>query len=469
VVHPRIQEMREESAVASSSEEPTPPEKDTANEVQEPPRIVEEGRKRGRPAGSKNTGRRSDYGIKKGPRKKPADAASAAPTTQAPPPSAPPPPPPVLQSLSEGQNQFSIDPQAQVSAPQQPILAPAAPAPSPMPQPVMSQPVMSQPVMSQPVMSQPVMSQPIMPQPVSSQPIMPQPIMPHPVSTVFQVAPQPLGMPEPVVRQPQPTEPPPEAYMSTTPLSQYTNPYAESTTTSPTSGSKRKPRVKSEKRSQSMTIWWAERKAKQKEAEASNAPTAAGSPTDGGKGGSSKSSTPKPTSRRGGKANSSRSEQSPHLRPSGEAYPTPPPPPSTHAHPQHIEYVPAMHHHHHHSQPPPGQMIMQHSPLAAMPSVPPQLAQHGPPHPVSTRPSMLVLAPAPMPPQLQSYPSPYGPRSAPRPKGSGPPPLAPAPPTHTHISPYPPTHGPIMQRENMEMPFKVLVPGPPPPGEERRG
>jgi hypothetical protein len=428
--------MREESAVTSSGEEGTTPDINEANKSKEPPRPNpapgEEGRKRGRPAGSKNNGRRSDYGIKKGPRKKPAEV-PAAPTTPAPPSNAP---PPVLQSLSEGQNQFSIDPQAQVSAPQQHILAPAAPPPPP--------------------------------------------IVPQPVATVFHATPQPLGMPDQGPRPPQAGDPNPDAYMSTTPLSQYTHPYTDSAATSPTSGSKRKPRVKSEKRSQSMTIWWAERKAKQKELEAMNGPVATGSPTDGAKPEGSKSSTPKPTNRRGGgRPSSNRSEQSPLLRPepnTREAYPTPPPPPpSTHAHPQHIEYMQAAHH----PPPPPGQMLMQHSPLAAMPSggpqpmppVPPQLQSA--PHPISTRPSMPVLAPAPMPPQLQSYPSPYGPRSAPRPKSSGPPPLAPAPPTH--VSPYPPTmghghgHGPIMQREHMDMPFKVLVPGPPPPGDERKG
>lgn len=454
-LHPRIQEMREESAVPSSSEEAATP--DTI-ETQEPeeqqprPGPAEEGRKRGRPAGSKNTGRRSDYGIKKGPRKKPAEVpvvpvpAATMPSANA--------PPPVLQSLSEGQNQFSIDPQAQVSNPQHHVLAPAVPPPPPPP-----------------------------------------PMAPQPVATVFQATPQPLGMLDTQPRPSQPGEPHPDQYISTTPLSHYTHPYTDSAATSPTSGSKRKPRVKSEKRSQSMTIWWAERKAKQKELEALNGPATAGSPTDGSAAGGSKSSTPKPTSRRGGRGGSSRAEQSPRLHPdpnTREAYPTPPPPPpSTHAHPGHMEYMQQAPQH-----PPPGQMLMQHSPLAAMPSgppqpmppVPPQLQQfQGPPQPMSTRPSMPVLAPAPMPPQLQSYPSPYGPRSAPRPKSSGPPPLAPAPPTtHTHISPYPPAHGhgphgphghghghgPILQREMMEMPFKVLVPGPPPPppqGEERRG
>ncbi|KAH3912171.1 hypothetical protein HBH56_122660 [Parastagonospora nodorum] len=164
LLHQRIQEMREASLVSTGSGD----EESSAMEVDD---YSDTNVKRGRPAGSKNVARRSDYGVKKGPRKKPGEASAPAPSAHGP--NAP---PPALQSMSEGQ---------------------ATPHPSASQEMAASQPEMA------------------------------------------------------------------DAYMSTAPLSQYTNNYAEET--SPASGSRRKPRVKSEKRSQSMTIWWAERKARKKE------------------------------------------------------------------------------------------------------------------------------------------------------------------------------------------------------------
>ncbi|KAG9381138.1 hypothetical protein A1F94_008458 [Pyrenophora tritici-repentis] len=66
LLHARIQEMREESLVGSSGDEES-----STIDVDD---YTEGVRKRGRPAGSKNVARRSDYGIKKGPRKKTSEA-----------------------------------------------------------------------------------------------------------------------------------------------------------------------------------------------------------------------------------------------------------------------------------------------------------------------------------------------------------------------------------------------------------
>jgi hypothetical protein len=389
LIHHRIREMREESAVTSSGEE------GSTQDASDTQRQGEEFRKRGRPAGSKNTGRRSDYGIKKGPRKKHVEVPT--PSIAAQPPSIP---PPVLQSLSEGQNQFSIDPHPPTAS--QPGIHGSAPPP-PM-------------------------------------------LAPQPASTVFQANPQPPSIADGGIHPPPTGDLSPDAYMNTTPLSRYSHPYADDASLSTASGSKRKPRVKSEKRSQSMTIWWAERKARQKELE---------DKAGGSKPVSSKSSTPKPSTMGGGNVSyASHHDKTPGARSdpketvTQEIYPTPPPPLRNHLsvpspHMEYSQAAPLL--------PQPSQMLLQNSPLAALPSGP---------APVGSRSSMPALAPAPMPPQLQNYPSPYGPRTAPRPKSSGPPPLAPAP---AHVSPYPPTmgHGPAMPRESNEMPFKVIVPAPP--------
>jgi hypothetical protein len=195
LLHQRIQEMREASLVPSSGDEDS--------SVMDADEYSDTNTKRGRPAGSKNVARRSDYGVKKGPRKKTSEASTPVPSAHGP--NAP---PPALQSMSEGQGQFSLDPQA-----------------------------------------------------------LSEPMQPNAAETVFQATPQPSAVQQAVIAQPDMTSTP-EAYMSTAPLSQYTNNYAEEST--PTMGSRRKPRVKSEKRSQSMTIWWAERKARKKEADEKN-------------------------------------------------------------------------------------------------------------------------------------------------------------------------------------------------------
>jgi hypothetical protein len=410
LLHQRIQAMREESAVTSSGDEGSSANSQDASDAQ-----YSDFRKRGRPAGSKNTGRRSDYGVKKGPRRKGQELPVA-------PPSEPTPsvPPQVLQSLSEGQNQFSVDPR-------------------------------------------PPTPQQIAPGYAGSPPSMP----PQPVATVFQATPQPLAMPEPGVYTAPIQTSTPEAYMSTTPLSQYGLPYMDDSATSG-SGSRRKPRVKSEKRSQSMTQWWAERKARQKELEGKvgDRPVANGN-AEGSK----------PSSRKGSRASSiARSEllpsySEPANEPQPQAFlqPLPPPPMGyTYSYAQSMS-VPSPGYTYGSSAPPlpppppppPHQSYMQHLPITAPPTGPfqgPPIAQ------TESSSSMPPLAPAPMPPQLKSYPSPYGPRTAPRPRKTGPPLLAPAP---AHVSPYPPAAGlgPTMQRELVDMPFKVLVPGPPPAAE----
>ncbi|KAF2274387.1 uncharacterized protein EI97DRAFT_460245 [Westerdykella ornata] len=454
--HPRIQEMREESVVTTSGDEGS-----LQTEAQErPPPVVEEHRKRGRPAGSKNTGRRSDYGIKKGPRKKNVET-PAAPAAIAPAPVAgSPAPPTVLQSMREGQSQFPLE---------------TRPSPPPQQHPVPHE-----------------------------RPHPPAQAMAQPVATVFQATPQPLARPDSHMNAASPmSNPPPDAYMHTAPLHQYVQPYAEEATPSPVSVAKGvKTRVKSEKRSQSMTIWWAERKARQKEMEAANAAAGgeAASPKPDGSGTTSKGSTPKPPSRRG-KAPRAEHPLQPYPDPNfmqhdqmGYLTPHPPPPhglpqyPNPHLppmdhqhHPQRIQpgpsvppHAPPPHlvqlhtipHHQPLPQPPPGHAIVLHpSPLAALPTTtgPPPLAPAPPPlhhsAPHTQQRQMPALAPAPGPiPQLKSYPSPYGARRGKPGASKQPVALAPAP-SPAGFAPM--TGAPETGRER-EMSFKVLVPGPPP-------
>lgn len=393
LLHQRIQEMREASLVPSSGDEDS-----SAMDVDD---YSDSNAKRGRPAGSKNVARRSDYGVKKGPRKKTSEAGTPVPSAHGP--NAP---PPALQSLSEGQGQFSLDPQP--------------------------------------------VSEPIS-------------LVPTSAETVFQATPQQSAVHELVSSQPDMTNAA-DAYMTTTPMSQYNN-YVEDS--SPVSGSRRKPRVKSEKRSQSMTIWWAERKARKREQDEKN-----GSPLKG------PDSRPcSPNGRGGGQASTGSNA-------AGAASATPSEPPrraSLHypEHPHHYPPLEAYSTHHgpppltapsplymYASAPPPHPMMLQYSPLAALPSG--AYPFSGPP-PLGPQYGARALAPAPLQHQQpQSYPSPYGPQSptGSRPKTSGqssrngPPPLAPAPPQH--FSPYAP------HPMNRDLPFKVMIPGPP-PGEARRG
>ncbi|KAF2198853.1 hypothetical protein GQ43DRAFT_465296 [Delitschia confertaspora ATCC 74209] len=339
----RIQEMREESTVPSSGDEAK----------------ADASKRRGRPPGSKNLQKRSDAGIKKGPRKGTNGAAAAA-AAQVPKPA-----PVTLESLSQGQNQFSIEPRLTAPVPQHRSLTPN---------------------------------------------------MAVPVATVFQAAPQPAVAPPNNLA---PTTsiikaPAQDSFITTTPLSQYgAHPFDESSQSGPAGEKKRKQRVKSEKRSQSMTIWWAERKARaaeQKAAQRALQTDDQGNAQNRALVGVSPNDSPAPSSPAS----------------LGNSRATSRAPPST--------YMPL------------------NNGLAALPSNPPMNP--------SARPLMPALAPAPPPHQQHhhhhhhQFHSPYptpGPRTViPRPKSnSGPAPLAPAPhPTHSrqgsgHISPYPPV-GPAM-------------------------
>lgn len=393
LLHQRIQEMREESVLGSSGDEGS-----SAIDADE---YSDTNPKRGRPAGSKNVARRSDFGIKKGPRKKTSEAGTPDQAT-----TGPPAPPPALNSLSEGQGQFTVDPQQQADTTL---------------------------------------------------------LVPNSAELPSQLVPQVLPTQEiPLVHPSESSAP--DAYMITAPLSQYTNNYVEDPNAS--SGSRRKPRVKSEKRSQSMTIWWAERKARKREqdekdgkpfqspASRSNSASRKASRLSGG---SASVATPQPQP-----ASADSQQASPVSHPQHHLPPEPylphyaqPPPPGQ---PQQYMYLPG---------PPPHHMMMQYSPLAALPSGPFPGFQ-GPPPPPNPQYGARALAPAPV--QLQhppTYPSPYGPQSpaGPRPRSSagqsgrnGPPPLAPAPPgpPPQHYSPYAPA----------ERPFKIMIPGPAP--SERR-
>ncbi|KAF2265518.1 hypothetical protein CC78DRAFT_186321 [Lojkania enalia] len=395
LLHQRIQEMREESVVTSSADEASSNANSQDGTEPQPNAPVH---KRGRPAGSKNVSRRSDYGIKKGPRKKNNESVMTPASVQS---SSI--PPTVLQSLSEGQNQFPVDPH------------PLTPAQGKTNEGTHIPPVMA----------------------------------PQSVSGVFHATPHPQeiqGVLTPLARAPTP----PEGYVNKMSRSQYSNPQMDDSSGTPVSGSKRKPRVKSEKRSQSMTIWWAERKARQKELEEK---------TNSKVG----TLTPRTASRKGGKGSTSEHQHLSISRdepasgdPSPVGTPIQPLPPPREIHTQSpLPYPQLQVAQFYASSPSPtNQMMPTLNPLAALPSGPPP----GPPQ--SRTGGMPPLAPAPMPPQPQlNYPSPFGPRTAPRPKSSGPPPLAPAPPAH--ISPYPPMgQGPM--QPHREMPFKVMVPGTPP-------
>jgi hypothetical protein len=403
LLHQRIQEMKDASLAPSSGDEDS--------SVVDADDYSDSNTKRGRPAGSKNVARRSDYGVKKGPRKKTSEASTPVPSVHGP--NAP---PPALQSMSEGQGQFSLDPE-----------------------------------------------------PLSAPP----PLLPNAAETVFQATPQPSAVQDAAMSQPDMVNAA-DAYMSTAPLSQYTSNYEGELT--PPGGSRRKPRVKSEKRSQSMTIWWAERKARKKEADEKNGTytttpdSRPGSSNDkrGGRASTgsaalatSSTMPPEPLRR-----SSLHYPEHPHHHAPPDGYGMHHGPPPLSAPAPHYMYA---------SAPPPHPMMMPYSGLAAIPSgsypfsaPPPLSSQYGP----------RALAPAPLLSQQQqqqqqqqqppSYPSPYGPQSpaGSRPKSSGqharngPPTLAPAP--SQHFSPYAPLGG------GRDVPFKVMVPGPP-PGEARRG
>lgn len=394
LLHSRIQQIYEESNVASSGDEGS----NTNSVEEEEPRAQPAKRGGGRGRG-RGGGQRPGRPAGKGPKKRMHDEDSTGPSAHA-----QSGPPPALQSLSEGQNTFTLD----------------GPVGTAIPPPVVG---------------------------------------PHSTETVFQATPQPLDTQE---IGPPTSAHTPDTYMNTTPLSQYSNPYDDSANNS-ASGSRKKPRVKSEKRSQSMTIWWAERKARQKEIDEKN-----GTPP--------KQPTSRSTSGTGKRGGRNSAAASPGARPLPDPhhhrpisyYPDPHAPP-----PHHQTDLQAFHSHPppQHPQPysapapvpmsyapipmtyaPPPSMVLQPTPLAALPTTIP------PPPPPGR-----ALAPAPVPAQIpMSYPSPYGPRTMQQPKKSGPPPLAPAPPSGvSHVSPYGPLGSPI-SAGSRDMPFKVLVPGAPP-------
>lgn len=388
--------MREDSIGGSSGDEGSSAMEADADEYSD----ANANPKRGRPAGSKNLARRSDYGVKKGPRKKINDVG-----TPVPPAVGPNAPTQALNSLSEGQNQFTIDPLPHQDAS---LLA----------------------------------------------------------ESVLQTAPQVLPSREVPLVHPSESSTP-DAYMLTAPLSQYTNNHIEDS--SPASGSRRKPRVKSDKRSHSMTIWWAERKARKREADEKNstpgqAPTSRpGSASQrGGRTsiGSATGAMPQPTPVESQQPSPIHHPQHPHQHPPPEAYhphySQPPGPP------HHYMYVAAPPP----PPPPPQHMMLQYSPLAALPTG--SFPTYSGPPPPNAQFGTRALAPAPiLHQQMPTYPSPYGPQnpagsrprsSAGQPARNGPPPLAPAPPQH--FSPY----APVAQ----DRPFQVMIPSLASP-EARRG
>ena len=396
LLHQRIQAMREDSFGGSSGDEGS-----SAMEL-DVDDYSDANPKRGRPAGSKNVARRSDYGVKKGPRKKTSDVGTPTPSAQG-----PTGPPIALNSMSEGQNQFTIDPH-----PQQDTSLQAS----------------------------------------------------NSAETVFQATPQVLPSREVPLVHPSESSTP-DAYMLTAPLSQYTNNYIEDA--SPASGSRRKPRVKSEKRSQSMTIWWAERKARKREADEKNG-TPGQAPTSRSNSVSRKASRMSIGSATGATPQSAQSDSqqtSPIHHPQHvqqhalpEAY-----------HPHYTQPPGAPHHYMYVSAPPPPpphHMMLQYSPLAALPTG--TFPSYSGPPPPNAQYGARALAPAPVShQQMPTYPSPYGPQSpagsrprssAEQPPRNGPPAIAPAPPQH--FSPYAPV--------GLDRPFKVMIPGPA-PAEGRRG
>lgn len=403
LLHQRIQEMREKSVGGSSGEEGS-----SVMDVEEQP--ADHNPKRGRPAGSKNVARRSDYGIKKGPRKKTSAAPTPVPSAQG-----LNVPPPALASMSEGQGQFTIG-------------------------------------------DQPPAGMPILPS--SSTEVM------------YHTTPRTLPSHEVPLVHPNESSTP-DAYMSTVPLSQYAGGYMEDP--SAASGSRSKPPARNDKQSQSMNVWWPERKVRKRGQDDRN-----GTPAKTSNSRSNSTSRSGPRSSLGSAAGVTPqppSSEAQHLSPAHSLqYTNHHAPPEAYLghfsqspnHAQHYMYVPGPQAPHH--------MMMQYSPLAALPSgpfpsYPNPHASHIQPHP-STGYSARALAPAPMPPQHHaSYPSPYGPQSpAPAPSKrsqpsgeqprNGPPPLAPAPPQH--YSPYPPIGGgpSVGPGPGMERQFKVMVPGP---------
>ncbi|OJD40307.1 uncharacterized protein BKCO1_10006 [Diplodia corticola] len=230
VVPARIREMRGESAMTTSASE----DDDTYEGTPEP---RGPGKRRGRPPGSKNLAQRKDAGIKKGPRgKKGAAAAQAA-----------------VNAANNEQNS------TQTTFPSAPSAVTAAPP---------QQPQQQQPFFVQGYNHAPHSNIP----PVSAAPVPginadPTFISAHPqqtaqnpygagVASQSSIAP---GTPAQANGHAQHVAAPTSTPASTTQAAQTPTSAGSSTTTA----SGRKKGVKSEKRSASMTQWWAERKARQ--------------------------------------------------------------------------------------------------------------------------------------------------------------------------------------------------------------
>ncbi|GME22495.1 hypothetical protein BKCO1_10006 [Neofusicoccum parvum] len=223
----RIREMRGESAMTTSASE----DDDTYEGTPEP---RGPGKRRGRPPGSKNLAQRKDAGIKKGPRGKKGAAAQAA-----------------ANAANNEQNS------TQTTFPSAPCSVTSAPA--------YQQPQQQQPFFVQGYSHAPHSNIP----PVSTAPIPglnadPTFMAAHPQQTA-QIHPYGAGVAiESTIAPGTPTQANGHlqhiAAPATTPASQ---PAHTPTSAGSTTASGRKKGVKSEKRSASMTQWWAERKARQ--------------------------------------------------------------------------------------------------------------------------------------------------------------------------------------------------------------
>ncbi|KAB2570910.1 hypothetical protein BFW01_g6413 [Lasiodiplodia theobromae] len=230
VVPPRIREMRGESAMTTSASE----DDDTYEGTPEP---RGPGKRRGRPPGSKNLAQRKDAGIKKGPRgKKGAAAAQAA-----------------VNAANNEQNS------TQTTFPSAPSAVTTAP---PQQQPQQQQPFFVQGYSHAPHSNIPPVSAAPVPG-INADPTFisthPQQTAQHPYGAGVPIqAPLAPGTPAQANGHAQHISAPTSTPASTTHTAQTPTSAGSSTT-----ASGRKKGVKSEKRSASMTQWWAERKARQ--------------------------------------------------------------------------------------------------------------------------------------------------------------------------------------------------------------
>lgn len=224
----RIREMRGESAMTTSASE----DDDTYEGTPEP---RGPGKRRGRPPGSKNLAQRKDAGIKKGPRGKKGAAAQAA-----------------ANAANNEQNS------TQTTFPSAPTAVTSVP---PHPQPQQQQPFFVQGYSHAPHSNIPPASAAPVPG-INADPTF---ISAHPHRTAQQFG---ASMPMQAIIAPG-TPVQPNGHVqhiqapSTTPASARQAANTPTSAGSSTTASGRKKGVKSEKRSASMTQWWAERKARQ--------------------------------------------------------------------------------------------------------------------------------------------------------------------------------------------------------------